>query len=56
MGDLHGRKLPFILCVLAGAILYVPVLFIKDVKIMIGMFFLLGFTLAGRFSMAHVYL
>lgn len=56
LGDLYGRKKPFIVSVLAAALLYLGVLFTYDWNMIIVLFFLLGMTQAGKYSMAHVYL
>lgn len=56
IGDLYGRKKPFIMSVLIAAVLYWAIIFTTDLHHMIGLFFLTGLTQAGKFSMAHVYI
>jgi MFS family permease len=56
IGDLYGRKMPFIISVLAACILYILVFFATTLSQMTWIFFFTGITQAGKFSMAHVYL
>lgn len=56
LGDLKGRKLPFISCMVVAAFVHVVILFTADINLMILLIFINGLTQAGRFSLAHVYL
>lgn len=44
LGDLYGRKLPFIACVFAASFLYLAVLFATDFRLVIVIFFFKGMT------------
>jgi len=44
LGDLYGRKMPFITCVFAAAFLYLAVLFTTDYNVIIVIFFFSGMT------------
>ncbi|TNV80154.1 hypothetical protein FGO68_gene7510 [Halteria grandinella] len=56
IGDIYGRKLPFISAQLLGSAMQLSLLFTTDIHIMIGLFFFTGMAASGRFTLAHVYL
>ncbi|TNV80535.1 hypothetical protein FGO68_gene17354 [Halteria grandinella] len=56
IGDLYGRKLPFIVSQLLGDAAQLAMLFVPDIRIIIALNFVTGLSLAGRFSIAHLYL
>lgn len=56
LGDLYGRKKPFYISIVAATIIQGSILFTTNLSLMILMFFLLGLTQAGKFSLNHVYL
>jgi MFS family permease len=56
LGDLYGRKLPFIISVLAASFLYVGIFLTSNLNVIILIFFFKGMTQAGKYSLAHVYI
>lgn len=56
LGDLYGRRKPFLVSLYAACILQASILIVTDLRVVILLFFLLGLTQAGKFSLASVYL
>lgn len=56
LGDLYGRKWPFLGSLLVAVIAYVSVILSSEIKLTIGLMFLFGACCAGRYSTCYVYL
>ena len=56
MGDIYGRKWPFISSLFVAALTYVGIIMSTDIRLTIGLMFIYGACCAGRYSTCYVYL
>ena len=56
LADLYGRKWPFFISLVVGLITHIAIVFSRDIKTTIGLFFLYGACNAGRYAICYVYM
>ena len=54
--DLHGRKKFFLTAIVFSTLLYLSILFIRNLYVIIGIFFLIGLGTIGRKAVCYIYL
>jgi MFS family permease len=56
MGDLYGRKWPFLISLFVAVLSYIAVILSDNIRLTIGLMFVFGTCCAGRYSTCYVYL
>lgn len=56
LGDVYGRKMPFLISVACSILLYLGVLLSQSIYLTMVLFFIIGMTQPGKTSVSYVYI
>jgi MFS family permease len=56
MGDVYGRRWPYIVCMAASQVVYLILILSQNINLTTLMFFLLGLSTPGKSNVSYIYL